>query len=157
MKQKLSVRVIIRQNNKILLARRLSGRESLRGFFELPGGEVAFGETPEISLQGQLQKNLNVNVQTLQLNGVYSEIDKENTSMQHVAIAYLASLINGPTLEPSHKYDKYVWRKMSEIQLNNLTSMSASILRLGETTQINSSDQNTYTNNDVEKHHLKSL
>ena len=47
MKQRISVRAIIRHDEKTLLLRRVTGRETILGKYELPGGKVAYEEQPE--------------------------------------------------------------------------------------------------------------
>lgn len=134
MKQKVGVRAIIKQDSKILLVRRVAGRESLRGLYELPGGGIGFGEAPEIALRRQMKFELGVNAETVQLSDVLSELDTENSSVQHIALVYSASLAqNG--IELNEEHDRYAWKKLPDIQLNSVTSMTALILGITEFTQ----------------------
>lgn len=40
MNQRISVRAIVNQDDKLLLVRRATGRESILGLYELPGGRL---------------------------------------------------------------------------------------------------------------------
>lgn len=151
MKQKTSVRAVIKQEGKVLLLRRAAGRESLRGLFELPGGGIEFGEAPELALRREVSEEVGVEADTVQLYDVLTEIDHENTDVQHLAIIYLVSLKAGNSLTMSEEHDKYVWRKVSELQLNSITSLTAlalDITEFGGTIEVEShhdDDKNTMT------------
>ncbi len=51
-KPRIGVAVIIKQNDKIIVARRLNN--PMPGSWQLPGGWIKFGETPEQAVQRQL-------------------------------------------------------------------------------------------------------
>lgn len=131
MKQKVGVRAIIKQDNKILLVRRTSGRESLRGLYELPGGAIGFGEAPEVALRRQIRFELGVSAETVQLSDVLTELDTENGSLQHIALVYAASLTQSG-IELNQNHDRYVWKRVSDVQLDSVTSMTALILGITE-------------------------
>jgi len=131
MKQKISTRAIIKQNGKVLLVRRVEGRESLRGLFELPGGGIEFGEAPELAIRRQLLDTLGVKSEVVQLHDVISELDAENARLQHIAVIYNVAIAQtGIELGPGH--DRYVWQTMSDIQPDTITSMTAVVLGVTE-------------------------
>ena len=67
MKQRLSVRAIIRNDEKTLLLRRANGRRTILGQYELPGGRLAYGEQPEDALRRYLHDDAGLHIQTAQL------------------------------------------------------------------------------------------
>ncbi|HEX4662201.1 MAG TPA: reverse transcriptase-like protein [Candidatus Saccharimonadales bacterium] len=155
MKQKISVRAVIKQEGKVLLLRRAAGRESLRGLFELPGGGMEFGEAPELALRREVSEEVGSDTETVQLYDVLSEIDHENTDVQHVVIIYLVSLRTATSVTLSNEHDKYTWKKVSELQLNSITSLTAlalNITEFGGSIEVeshhgeSSDDKNTMTN-----------
>ena len=67
MNQRIAVRAIIRQEGKTLLLRRSTGRSSILGKYELPGGKIEYGEQPEDSLNRYLTTDTGLTIQSAQL------------------------------------------------------------------------------------------
>ncbi|HET6746531.1 MAG TPA: NUDIX domain-containing protein, partial [Candidatus Saccharimonadales bacterium] len=89
MNQRIAVRAIIRKDEKTLLLRRSTGRPSILGKFELPGGRLDYGEQPEDALARYLQKDAGLVIQTAQLFDVLTYIDHDDRDIQYVFILYL--------------------------------------------------------------------
>lgn len=150
MKQKVSTRVIIKQEGKVLLLRRHGGRPSIRGMFELPGGRVHMNQQPEDAIRHALRIHTNVAAETVQLTDVLSFVDPDDRELQYVFIVYSASLKpTDKTIELSSEYDKYVWKKLSEIQRNELTQSTQQILGLQEVPFAVSTPQKIDVDNDA--------
>lgn len=133
MNQRIAVRAIIREDEKLLLVRRSSGRPSILGKFELLGGKIEYGEQPEDALIRYVKNDADLIVKTAQLFDVLTYIDHDDRDVQYVFILYLVSLNEGKKVRLGQNYDKYIWKKMSDIQQNDLTE-SAKLL-LGITQQ----------------------
>ncbi len=129
MKQKVVTRAIIKQDDKILLLRRQGGRPSIQGLFELPGGRVHIYQQPEDALRHALKIHLSVSPETTQLVDVMTFIDPDDREVQYVFLLFETSLspVNHD-ITLSNEYDKYVWKKMSEIQLNEITQSTQQLL-----------------------------
>lgn len=150
MRQKISVRAMIKQDGKVLLARRGTGRSSILGKYELPGGSIDFREQPREALERYLRNHFSVGLETLQLFDTISFIDPDNTEIQYVFILYLVSLKPGDnTIKLSQRYNKYTWRKLSDIQLNELTNSTQILLGLDQKKQLTLSHDIDYVNIDV--------
>lgn len=122
MKQKVITRAIILQDEKVLLIRRKGGRPAIAGLYELPGGRIHIGQQPEDALAHALRIHLNVAPETMQLHDVMTFIDPDDRELQYLFVIYRASLKPvDKTISLSNEYDKYVWKKMSELQRNELT------------------------------------
>ena len=150
MKQKISVRAIIRQNDKILLLRRAIGRESIRGLYELPGGSVDFREQPEDALRRYLRTDLTVEAETLKLQDTVGFVDPDDPMINYIFIVFEVSL--DPTNESisfTEKYDRYTWNKMSEIQPNTLTNSTKIILGISEIQPLPQVEESVAADNDV--------
>jgi ribonuclease HI/ADP-ribose pyrophosphatase YjhB (NUDIX family) len=133
MRQKVSTRAIIKQEGKILLLRRQGGRPSIRGKYELPGGRVHMNQQPEDAIRHALRIHTHVAAETVQLSEVLSFVDPDDRELQYVFIVYEATLKpTDKTVSVSSEYDKYVWKKLSEIQRNDLTQSTQQILGLQE-------------------------
>lgn len=131
MKQKAVTRAIIKENEKILLLRRKGGRPSIAGKFELPGGRIHIGQQPEDALRHALRTHVGVAPETVQLDDVMTFIDPDARTLQYLFVVFQASLRPADrTVRLSREYDKYVWKKMSEIQRDDLTQSTQQILGL---------------------------
>lgn len=129
MKQKVVTRAIIKEDDKLLLLRRQGGRPSIQGLYELPGGRVHIYQQPEDALAHGLKIHLGVAVETMQLVDVMTFIDPDDRELQYVFIVFEASL--SPTkrrIELSDEYDRYIWKKMSDIQQDELTQSTCQLL-----------------------------
>lgn len=131
MNQRIAVRAIIRVDEKVLLLKRSSGRSSILGRYELPGGKLEYGEQPEDALQRFIQNDIGVAVKTAQLFDVLTYVDRDDRDLQYVFILYLVSLENGK-LHLGDAYDRYVWKKMSEIQQDMLTESTKLLLGISQ-------------------------
>lgn len=152
MKQKVSTRAIIKQDGKVLLLRRKGGRPSIRGMYELPGGRVHMNQQPEDAVRHALRIHTNVAAETVQLSDVLSFVDPDDRELQYVFIVYETTLKpTDKTIELSNEYDKYIWKKLSEIQRNELTQSSLQILGLQEVPYATSTPQEVEITRDDKK------
>jgi len=140
MKQRIAVRAIVRNKNKTLLMRRAGGRPSILGKYELPGGKLEYGEQPEDALTRHLESDAGVTVKTAQLFDVLTYIDRDDRDIQYVFILYLVSWSKGSKVKPGERYDRYVWKSMSEIQQDTLTESAKLLLGIAEQTVTPDSD-----------------
>lgn len=129
MRQKISVRALIKNDEKILLVRRASGTPQYIGQFELPGGKVEYGENPEISVRREVVEELGAEAGAVQLYRVVSWIDTIERDTQHIIIVYLVGLAGTTTrFTLSAEHDKFLWDKLSNIQLNELNLLTRVVL-----------------------------
>ncbi len=135
MRQKISVRGIIKKEGRTLLVRRGAGRPSILGKYELPGGNLDFSEQPQDALKRYVKNYLNVSVETLQLFDVVSFIDPEDSETQYIFIVYTAGLSEG-NLVAAQRYDKYIWQEKQYIQQDELTASTIVLLGLDQSNSI---------------------
>lgn len=113
----------------MLLVRRASGRESILGLYELPGGRLDYGEQPEDALRRYLHDDVGLHVSKADLFDVVTYIDRDDRNIQYAVIAYTVALAGGhhdPHL--SDKYDQYIWQLMYDMQHNSLTDLTQLLL-----------------------------
>ncbi len=133
MKQKISVRALVKHDGRVLLLKRASGRESILGKYELPGGSVSFKEQPEDALARYLETHAGISAESIQLFDVVSFIDPDDPFVQYVFILYLVGLkAVDRSVHVSSLYSRYIWNKLSEIQPNTLTSSTITLLGLAK-------------------------
>ncbi len=130
MKQTLTVRAIIKQDSKVLLLRRATGNPAYVGLFELPGGKVEFGEDPRACLQREVLEETGREVDALQIMEVLSDIDTRDPKHQYIVLTFLATLRADTAITLSSEHDKYIWKKLSDIQLNEVTESTRRALEL---------------------------
>jgi ribonuclease HI len=130
MKQTLTVRAIIKQDQKVLLLRRATGNPIYKGLYELPGGKVEFGEDPRAAIQREITEETGREAETLQLFDVHSELDVRDVQHQYIVLVFLVSLVPDTDIELSEDHDKYVWKKLSDVQLNEVTETTRLALQL---------------------------
>jgi ribonuclease HI len=129
MRQKISVRALIKNDEKILLVRRANGNPKYIAQFELPGGKVEFGEDPEQAVRREVTEELGLEAGVVQLYKVVSWLDTVERDTQHIIVVYLAGLTDPNAkimLSPEH--DKFSWQRLSEIQLDELNMLTKTVL-----------------------------
>lgn len=132
MNQRIAVRAIVRKDGKTLLLKRASGRPSILGKYELPGGKIEYGEQPEDALSRYLTDDTGLTMQTAQLFDVLTYIDHDDRDMQYILILYLASLSGAGNVTLSSNYDHYLWKKVSNIQQESLTESTKLLLGISQ-------------------------
>ncbi len=131
MKQKVVTRAIIKQDGKVLLLRRKGGRPSIAGLYELPGGKVYINQQPEDSLERSLNTHIGARAETIQLSDVMTFIDPDDRQLQYTFIVFQVGLkASSRTITLSDQYDKYTWKSLSDIQLNEITQSTQQLLGL---------------------------
>jgi mutator protein MutT len=132
-KQLISVRAIIRDDQKTLLLRRANGRQSILGKYELPGGKLGYGEQPEDALGRYLKDDAGLIVQSAQLYDVLTYIDHDDRDIQYTFILYLVSLSSaGNKVKVSQNYDQYAWKKLGDVHQDELTESAKLLLGISQ-------------------------
>lgn len=152
MQQRIAVRALITDDQKTLFVRRASGRATILGKYELPGGKLEYGEQPEDALQRHVSTELGLTVRSAQLFDVLTYIDHDDRDMQYVFILYLVSVDN-PATKPtlSQNYDHYLWKQMSSIQQDTLTESTKLLLGISQQQVSQVAEQQLIGSNVVEK------
>lgn len=131
MKQKVVTKAIVKQDGKVLLLRRRGGRPSIAGLYELPGGRVHITQQPKDALEHAFNIHLGVSAETVQLDDVMTFIDPDDRELQYLFILFQASLkVTDRTIALSDEYDRYVWKQLSDIQLEEITQSTQQLLGL---------------------------
>ena len=158
MQQRISVRAIIRKDNKTLLLKRANGRDTILDKFELPGGKVHSGEQPDDAIRRYIKDDTGLDAQTVQLFDAITYTDHDYRDMQYAVIVYLVGLhVNGNGISLGPNYSKYTWLKKHNIQHDTLTEVAQIILGMSdevESTEVLAQpssyvDENSTTKNSV--------
>lgn len=129
MNQRIAVRAIIKQEENVLLLRRATGRETILGLFELPGGRIAYGEQPEDALRRYLHEDVGLHINKADLFDVVTYIDKDDRDIQYAVITYTVAIAEDHhELKLGKNYDQHVWTPLVDIQQNTLTDLTQLLL-----------------------------
>jgi mutator protein MutT len=151
MQQRIAVRALITDKQKTLLVRRASGRPTILGKYELPGGKLEYGEQPEDSLARYLSGELGLVMQSAQLFDVVTYIDYDDRDMQYVFILYIVNIADMPAkIQLSQNYDHYQWRGAANLQQETLTESTKLLLGMSQQ-RITSPRENELIGHDVAK------
>ena len=150
--QRISVRALIQQDNKILVLRRANGRPSILGLYELPGGKLGYGEQPEDTLRRYLHNDAGLHIKTAQLYDAVTYIDHDDRNVQYVVIVYIVSLAAGHhDIQLSGNYSKYKWHTMSKGQQSDMTDLTQLLLGIMQQRAITEGTLHISAENDVKK------
>lgn len=128
MKQKVSVYAIVKQDGRVLLLKRALGREDIIGRYELPGGELPFGQSPGHAMADYMRAQTALEPTTLQLFDVRAYQSIYDAGTQRIDVVYLSAPQGHGRVELSQRHSKYVWKLMSEIQQDEVTEATYNLL-----------------------------
>lgn len=149
MNQRIAVRAIIDKDHKMLLVRRATGRESILGKYELPGGRLIYGEQPEDALRRYLHDDIGIHISQAALFDVVSYIDRDDRNIQYAVITYVVSLAHGHhELRLSENYSEYSWTSMSDIHQSSVTDLTQLLLGIIQQEKLTDSINEKVNNND---------
>lgn len=150
MNQRIAVRGIVQDSNdKILLVRRATGRESILGQYEVPGGRLAYGEQPEDALRRYFHDAVGMHIREAALLDVVTYIDHDDRDIQYAVITYMVTLAEGHH-EPhlGENYDEFLWESFDKIQHNLLTDLTQLLLGIVHQRYITDVSMNTVIKSD---------
>lgn len=128
MKQKVVIRAIVKRRGRILLLRRVGGRPSIQGKYELPGGSLHNGEQPLDALKRSLQIHAGIEPETFQLRDVISYQDPDFNDRQYVFILYETTIDSSSRVTTDDEYDRYRWWSPADIDKGSLTNSTSILL-----------------------------
>lgn len=127
--QRISVRILIEQNNRPLLIRRADGRPNILGKYELPGGRLVATEQPDDTAKRYLREDLGLYDRLkLELVDSITYIDADDRDIQYAVTLYRTAIGKNARVSLSNHYDKYVWYRAGKPSPDRLTELSQIIL-----------------------------
>ena len=106
MKQRIRVVAIIRDGDKVLVLKRLTGRSEMPVFWELPTGKIKFGEQPEEAMARSLEEYVGITATSIKLKDVITFVALEGSSrLDNLYIVYDVTTSNKPS--PRERYSAY--------------------------------------------------
>ena len=121
MKQRIRVVAIVRDGDKVLVLKRLTGRSEMPVFWELPTGKIKFGEQPEEAMMRTLEEDVGITAVSIKLKDVITFVALEGSSrLDNLYIVYDVTTNDKPT--PRDRYSAYKFANdfiANGIHLNN--------------------------------------
>ncbi|KKQ35014.1 MAG: Hydrolase, NUDIX family [Microgenomates group bacterium GW2011_GWA2_37_6] len=103
--------IIQNEKGEILFTKRADGEKFLPGFWELPGGGVEYGETPQESLKREIQEECGIDIEIVKPISANSYFIED---LQRIEICFLCKALS-TDVKLSSEHSDYKWLKMSEI------------------------------------------
>jgi len=108
--QRVSVKGILCRDNKVLLL------QDQRGKWELPGGRIDFGETPEETLKREFKEELNIiNVSMGDIVNIWTFSSSTELVDYHFIILVFEVLAEGIEIKLNEESTKYGWFNKDEL------------------------------------------
>lgn len=124
--QKIGVSAFISRDDKVLLLKRSESEKAFPDFWELPGGKVEFGETPEDALKRELLEEAGIEIKVSNPYTCFSYIFNEK---HYIDIQFLCET-RDKTIKLSEEHSKYTWilkNKISKLKMSK--EMKEAILK----------------------------
>lgn len=130
--QRIAVRIVLEHKGKVLLLRRSDGRESILGYYELPGGRLLADEQPEDALRRHLGEAIGeTDAIDAVVSNVFTYTDADDRDIQYAIVLYHAVFDRTKrAINLGRHYDKYVWYQPGKLPLEQLTGLTLSALGL---------------------------
>jgi 8-oxo-dGTP diphosphatase len=114
----LAQKAFILKEGKILILKRSPKEDCFENMWDIPGGKIDFGETPEESLKREVKEECGIDIKVRIPVSVWTFF-KNNNKTQVVGISFLCNYISGD-IRLSKEHVDYKWIDPKEIENFNL-------------------------------------
>ena len=113
-KQVIAVDAFIHRDGKVLIAKRSEKCKLFAGMYELPGGKIQFGETPEHTIKREIREELGIRIRPIKPIHAHSSIVYEGT-VHLTDLIYLTELIGDVSEIELKEHDDVAWIGQKDI------------------------------------------
>lgn len=123
------VLAVIKNGNRFLLTKRIHSDKRFHDKWQLPGGELEFGEKLEDALSREIREELNVDIKVLRfLGNVFSPITDD---WHGILFPFLCELKNqNAEITLDHEASEFGWFSLKDIKRLNLLEYTFKIAEL---------------------------
>ncbi len=102
-----------KSSSKVLLARTISNKVDADGKWQLPGGKIEYGESPESALIREIKEELNCEVRVERLLHVWSTLYKDGSHC--LVLSYKCSITKGIPKSDNVGVGRLTWETITYI------------------------------------------
>lgn len=106
---------VIRKGDRILVVRRADDDEYMPGLWDMPGGKLELGETPEGGLRREVKEETNVEVEVGDIDFVFTDL-KEAPDIQYFMLIFECKYISGDVVLNPEEHVDHRWVTMDELK-----------------------------------------
>lgn len=117
--------IILNKNKEILFTERSLSDDFLPGYWELPGGGIDYGETPQEALIREIKEECGLEIEIIKPIAANSYFIKD---VQRIEITFLCRVINPAGVKLSHEHSDYKWLKIAEVNTIKVTDYIKKII-----------------------------
>lgn len=117
--------IILNKNKEILFTERSLDDDFLPGYWELPGGAIDYGETPQQGLLREVKEECGLEIEIIKPIAANSYFIKD---IQRIEITFLCKAVNPAEVKLSHEHSDYRWLKITEINTIKVTDYIKKII-----------------------------
>jgi 8-oxo-dGTP diphosphatase len=124
------VTAFIHHKGRVLLAKRHEKCKLFPGQYELPGGKVDFGETPEQALEREIMEELAVRVKTGRPFYCFS-YESPDGQTHYVETVFIVGLLDPPEKVKMIEHTDLKWASQNEVQGLDMSDQAQKAALLG--------------------------
>lgn len=109
--------VILNKNNEILFLLRSEKDDFLPGQWDIPGGGLEYGETPEEGLKREIMEECGLELKILKAIAASTYFMGE---VQRIDVSFLCNAVDEAKLKLSAEHTDFKWVKLEDIDSLNL-------------------------------------
>ena len=121
--------IITNSKKQVLLSKRKKGGLFYPGYWNLPGGLIELGETPEKAVEREVKEEVGIKIKVIKYTGkVYQKMIKKEKLYETITLPYYAKIIKG-TPKPLDETTEVKWFNPKEIKKMKLAYNHKQILK----------------------------
>lgn len=116
--------IILNDNNQILFTERSSTDDYFPGYWELPGGGMEYGETPQEGLKREILEECGIEIEIIKPIDANTYFINE---LQRIEITFLCKA-KDTKVKLSHEHTKHLWLDFEDINTIKISSYVEDII-----------------------------